>query len=113
MSVNEIDVNAVNKRTQDIRNAEIDMPRNSMTPIYTSENAQNAPQSVAGTTPEESIENEGEVARIAQNLRTRGTLRAALIYLRVLMFVESVLWTLMDITRARRTKLAEDIHKAK
>lgn len=91
MSVNEIDVNAVNARTR----------------------AQIEAGDTAGTTPEVSIENEAEVVRIGQILRNRRGIRLAYGYMRVLLFIESLLWTLTDLVRARRMRVAQFIHQVK
>ena len=81
MSVNDIDVNAVNKRTMEAK--------------------------MAGSTPETSDE---EIAELATYMR--GSLRWKITYfkLRVIVVLESIVWTLMDIVRAWRMRTAARIN---
>lgn len=93
MSVNEIDVNAVNRKT-------------------------------AGSTPEERVvvtntgkENKTWAVDDEHLRRTSNYLRHSFRgkmlyrYMMFLMFVEGILWSLMDATRAKRMKVAETITK--
>lgn len=86
MSVNQIDVNAVNERTR----------------------AENH----AGSTPQQTEgSDEREVLQYAKFLR--GSLKARMTYtlMRFVMVLESIVWTLMDFLRAIRLRLVTRINK--
>lgn len=74
---------------------------------------QNESGATAGTTPEVSIENEQEVVRIGQILRNNRVVQLAYWYMRALLLVESLLWTITDLVRARRMKVSKFIHNVK
>lgn len=85
MSVNQIDVNAVNKRALE--------------------------QKHAGSTPEMLEEKQTEnVVRLAKLIK--GSLRWRLAYflVRFIMVLESIVWTIMDALRAWRMRVAERIN---
>lgn len=82
MSVNEIDINAVNERAR-----------------------------TAGTTPEISEEEQTEnVIRLAKLIK--GSLRWRLQYflVRFIMVLESIVWTIMDVLRAWRMRVSSRIN---
>lgn len=83
MSVNQIDVNAVNERTR---------------------------QNTAGTTPDVTEEQTENVIRLAKLIK--GSLRWRLAYLlvRFIMVLESIVWTLMDLLRAWRMRVSSRIN---
>ena len=127
MSVNEIDVNAVNKRTlekcpdpdcsrdtpehvaaiKNIRNMELDMIAKSSKPIFQT-GVDEAMKVVAPPLPQ--MPEVGSTIPIHNINRWRA--RYYYFVLDLFLFVESLVWTIMDFTRSRRMRWANKMKDA-
>lgn len=107
MSVNEIDVNAVNKRTNDLRNAELDMLARSSTPVFQT-GVDEAMKVVAPPLPQ--MPTAGSTIPV-QNIN-RWRARYYYLVLDLFLVLESIVWTAMDFIRSRRMRWAKKINDA-
>ena len=111
MSVNDIDVNAVNKLTIEKQRGAYCCENGHMNDdhecLKQSTEKDVLDSRIAGSTPETSDE---EIAKLATYMR--GSVRWKITYfkLRVIMVLESLIWTLMDIVRAWRMRTAARIN---
>lgn len=101
MSVNDIDVNAVNERN---RKESFEFAQEN---LQVSSKSGALEAKIAGSTPETS---DKEIAELATYMR--GSIRWKIAYrkLRAIMLLESLVWTLMDIVRAWRMRTAARIN---
>ena len=110
MSVNKIDVNAVNERSQDDAAAKERGAHRCCENGYSDQDHRCKKQSSIPKTASMTEETEQEVVELAKFLK--GSLRWYMAYrlVRFIMFLESIVWTAMDALRAWRMRVSARIN---